>query len=126
LAKRHFKGHDPRVAIFVDDIGVTASRVERDAVEKFSLKIEDMFNARALPINTSKKKIRSTSQGMQHLGLKLGRNKISMGSKTESRMARVRIDLKKPFPKTERDKLLQRSRAYYAYKKHIKKLASTK
>ncbi len=126
LAKRHFKGHDPRVAIFVDDIGVTASRVERDAVERFSFKIESMFNAKALPINTAKKKIRSTSQGMQHLGLKLGRNKVSPGSKTESRMAHIRDELKKSFPKTERVKLLQRNGAYYAYKKHIKKLAPVK
>lgn len=122
--KRKLHGHDPRIAIFVDDIGITASKVEKDHMESFSKIMEDMLASfdpnQSLPINQKKKEIVSYKTGMDHLGLRLGRNKLTIGGKSRSKRDRVVEALKLPLLKEEKKILLQKRGAYYTYQKQIK------
>lgn len=94
LVKKRLKGRDPRIAIYVDDIGVTASRVSKEEMGKLSFEVENLLlNAdrnQKLPINKKKTKISSHEEGIEHLGLRLYRNRLSIGAKTKSKMDRAK------------------------------------
>ncbi len=126
LVKGKLKNYDPRVAIFVDDIGITASRVNKELMEKFADEVIEMLAKsdpkQPLPINIEKKHILSYEEGLEHLGLKLGRNKISMGSKSWSRMINLKRLLKKMVPGIEKQKVLQKYKSYLVYLGTIKKI----
>jgi len=93
IVYRRLKGHDPRVAVFVDDIGITASRVSRqqmeelrDEIMKLFLEFDENQPLEIHPISkTRKNKIIEHSEGIEHLGLRLYRNRLSVGAKTLSR-----------------------------------------
>ena len=94
LIKKRLKGNDPRVAIYVDDIGITASRVSKEEMGKLSLEVESLLlntdRNQKLPINKRKTKISSHEEGIEHLGLRLYRNRLSIGAKTKSKIDRIR------------------------------------
>jgi hypothetical protein len=120
-------GHDPRIAIFIDDIGVSASRVSREQMEAISIVIENLLNDfdknQKLPINRNKKKICDFTKA-EHLGMKLGRTKVSMGHKARSRMDHISEQLRKVIPGPNRDKLLASRKAYFRYQSQIAKVNS--
>lgn len=122
-AKKMLRGHDPKIAIFVDDIGVAASGIDENTMEVFSKKIEDvLFNFdknQQLPINPKKKEIVSYKKNIEHLGLRLGRRKVTMGKKTKYRFDMVREKLKNPLLVSERNNLLKKHKAYQVYKRQI-------
>jgi hypothetical protein len=121
-AKNEFRGHDPRIAIYVDDIGITASRVDRKKVEALSLVIENILSNAKLPINSKKKKIKSTFEGAEHLGIRLGRNKLTIGGKASAKLDNIRNRLKKPITKSEKTELLKKKKSYYVYKQQVRKI----
>ncbi len=94
LVKKRLKGKGPRIAIYVDDIGITASRVSKEKMKKLSFEIENLLlnfdKNQKLPINKKKTKIFSHEEGIEHLGLRLYRNRLSIGAKTKSKMDRVK------------------------------------
>jgi len=94
LVKKRLKGKDPRIAIYVDDIGITASRVLKEEMEKLSYDAENLLlntdRNQKLPINKKKTKISSHEEGIEHLGLRLYRNRLSIGAKTKSKIDRAR------------------------------------
>jgi len=94
LIKKRLKGNDPRIAIYVDDVGITASRVSKEKMKKLSLEVENLLlntdRNQKLPINKKKTKISSHKEGIEHLGLRLYRNRLSIGAKTKSKMDRAR------------------------------------
>lgn len=63
--KKRFHGHDPRIAIYVDDIGITASRVDKADMEAMFLVakgiLENADHRQKLPLNQDKKKVRSSA-----------------------------------------------------------------
>ena len=126
--KRKLYGYDPRIAIYVDDIGITASRVETEDIKKFCSMIENLLvdfdSNQRLPINPKKKEILLAKTGMEHLGLRLGR-KLSIGGKTRSKRDRISEALKWPLSKADRDHLREKQRAYYSYQQYIKKQGIT-
>ncbi len=109
LIKKELKKNDPRITIYVDDIGITASRVPKETMEKISLEVIDLLqNAdinQQLPINKNKTKISSHEEGIEHLGLKLHRNKLSISAKNQSKLDKTR-------DKKKRESLIR-------YKKYI-------
>ncbi|HWB33921.1 MAG TPA: hypothetical protein VG753_01180 [Candidatus Paceibacterota bacterium] len=123
--RRKLRGHDPRIAIFVDDIGITASRIGEGKMEEFRAFAEKLlsdFDAnQPVPTNPAKTDIIDFANGAQHLGLKLGRNKLSAGSKTRARRDSVRHALAQPLNKEERRYFVQKRRAYHVYDKLIKR-----
>lgn len=94
LVKKRLKGRDSRIAIYVDDIGVTASRVSKEEMGKLSFEVENLLlntdRNQKLPINKKKTKISSHEEGIEHLGLRLYRNRLSIGAKTKSKIDRAK------------------------------------
>jgi hypothetical protein len=124
-AKNEFKGRDPRIAIFVDDIGIMVSKTGVDILNKFSERIENLLlnfdPNQPLPINPGKKEIMIYTKGIEHLGLRFGRKKLTMGRKARSRLDKIRAALSEQPSKNERQKLLQAQKAYHIYKRQITK-----
>jgi len=125
-AKKELKGYDPRIAIFVDDVGITASKIDMRHMDEFSEKVETIlanFDVnQPLPINLKKKDILTNEKGLEHLGLRLGRNKLTMGKKARSRKDKISAMLKKSLSKTEKAQLLKKHKAYHIYQQQISKV----
>jgi len=128
--RQFLKGKDPRIAIFVDDIGVTASRVSKETMARLSDRIENILNTKSLPhslpINQIKKQnniISYLDKNMEHLGLKIGRNKITIGQKTRLKQKELTNKLKnKNLSSSEKNTLIYKKKSYENYKKYIKKI----
>ena len=122
-ARRRFRNHDLRIAVFVDDIGITASRISYDDMKSFSLVVKNILknfdSNQPLPVKEKKTKVRTVQQGMEHLGVRIGRNKLTPGGKTRSRMGQVQAALKEKPSREERKRLLRKKNAYHAYKRHL-------
>lgn len=123
--KKALKRRDPRVAIYVDDIGITASRVSMETMEKLKLVAIKLLNTKdhnqPLPAHREGKKavVKKFSSGAEHLGIRLGRNKLSLGYRTRSRTDKVRNALKAA-PTLERKlELLPEHRARQRYKRQV-------
>src|SRR3989339_19605 len=100
LIQKRLKGHDPRIAIYVDDIGITASRINKETMEKLYIEIKKLFYSfdknQLLPLHDIKDKggIITHNENMQILGLQLNRNTLSIGSKTRSKKNKLMNKLK--------------------------------
>lgn len=96
--KRKLHGKDPRLAIYIDDIGISASRVTeaemQELIQSVTLLLERHdFN---LTLKINEKKTRNAAHGQaQHLGMRLGRNKLAPGSKTAKKKSELVAQLKK-------------------------------
>lgn len=126
-AKKTLKNKDVRIAIFVDDIGITASNTTRDDMELLSNKIEKNFCNydlnQKLPLNDKKDIKLWSDKNVEHLGLALGRNKITPGRKTKSKQDRVKNKLNNQNISTEeRKELLGKKKSYKNYSNYIKSL----
>lgn len=121
-AKRMLQGHDPKMMIFVDDIGITASRVSDEKMMRVeSAAIEILSHSdehQPLPVNPKKTKRESFSEGAQILGLGLGK-KLSIGSKSRSRMDKNRLALKVVTSSSEKKVLLRKKRGQEKYKQQV-------
>lgn len=117
-------GHDPKIVIFVDDVGVSASRISGDTIKQLREKIKTILSGfdsnQKLPINEGKTKIKPFAQGVEHLGFRLGRNKINFGYKTKANMERVKKKLKISSG-IEKKQLIKKLKSYYLYKKQADK-----
>ena len=124
VAQKRFRGHDLRMAVFVDDIGITASRISYEDMKAFAPVIKDILENfdpnQSLPVHSEKTNIRTPLQGMEHLGVRLGRSKLTPGRKTRLRIDLLRRALKEQLPREERKKLLKKKSSYYAYKHHLR------
>ncbi len=121
-AKQILHRHDPKIMIFVDDIGITASRASVEKmmeVEKAVIDILSHFDVhQPLPINFKKTKRKSFSDGAQILGLSLGR-KLTVGSKSRSRMDKIRSALKSVNSPNEKRALLRKKMGHDRYKRQV-------
>jgi hypothetical protein len=110
LVKKELKGKDPRLAIYVDDIGITASRVSKEEMMRLYPKIKRILESDAkqkLPLNAKKTKIifhdgrtydidgeYKGKWGFEHLGLQMNRSSLSLGTKTRWKLADITHRLK--------------------------------
>jgi len=126
-AEKLLRGHDFRLVIFVDDIGITASRVSEQKLDNVRKKLQKILlkndENQPLPVNRKKTKIIPFIKGAEHLGVLLGRSKITIGSKTKSKMAAVKGLIKKSVGE-KRSSLVKKRLAYYQYKKQIEKISN--
>ncbi|OGD81593.1 hypothetical protein A2572_04410 [Candidatus Collierbacteria bacterium RIFOXYD1_FULL_40_9] len=117
------RGHDPRLVVFVDDIGISASRVEMSKMQEVKEKVIDILQNydpnQTLPVNQDKTKVIPFQKIPEHLGIKLGRNKLSPGKKTQLRMKNVSLLLGEAKSKKERDRLMIKKQAYRQYKRQL-------
>lgn len=127
-ARNILKGFDPRVAFYVDDIGVTASRVSPEKMAEVYLCVEGLLKSsdiNGLDLNSDKCFIvdylnnKFSTNGkyigkdyFEHLGVELKRNTIVAGIKTMSRL------------KSDKDKL--RRLSGYKYERCLKSIKARK
>lgn len=122
LIKKRLKGHDPRLMIFVDDIGITASRVTDEKMEELYTEIYELLKSSNLPLNEKKKKIISHDKGMEILGSRLDRRKLSIGGKTFAKRGAIKNKLKKYLSSKERRQEKLRYRSIMIYKKRVESI----
>jgi len=127
LVKKRLKQHDPRIAIYVDDIGITASRVPREKMEKLRDEIMDLFlnydKNQPLeihpPSKTKKNRILEHDEGIEHLGLKLMRNRLVLGAKTLSKKQKHKNKRNKLVTKDQREHHKLVTKSYGRYKRYV-------
>lgn len=125
LVKKRLKGKDPRIAIYVDDIGITASKVSKNEMERLYIEIEQLFQRgdknQTLPLNREKKHIFSHEKGLEHLGIKMHRNRLELGSRSKSKLGKTKSKLGQDLSTKERDRIRDRRRSLMQYKNYVEK-----
>lgn len=119
LVLKKLKGKDPRIAIIVDDIGITASRVSKDEMCTLASDIEKLLLGFELVTNEEKKKISSHEEGIEHVGIRIGRNTLSIGAKAKSKRDKVKNEIGKTTSQKEHVKLRRKYKAMSSYKKYV-------
>lgn len=110
LVRKELRGKDPRIAIYVDDIGITASRASKEDMMRLYPKVKAILESdpnQKLPLNDKKTKIVFHSgetfsingdyvgkQGFELLGLQMGRNKLTLGTKTRWKLMNITQEFK--------------------------------
>lgn len=119
LVKKNFHGRDPRLAIYVDDIGITASKLSREEMEDFSKKVQNLLEDRNLIINNKKTKISSHEEGIEHLGIRLERNSLDIGAKTKSKIDRIKRKMTEDISVKNIRENKSKLRSLYYYKRYL-------
>lgn len=135
LVKEELRGKDPRIAIYVDDIGITASKATKEDLMLLYPKVKAILDAdknQKLPLNDSKTKIINHSgdtfdingefiakRGFEILGLQMNRNKLTLGTKTRWKL----VGLTQRYKESRRkDKKIRKSRkSTLRYKDYIER-----
>lgn len=121
VTKRKLKGHDPKIAIFVDDIGIMASEIDETKLKKVEGQLATILKKydpnQALPINPDKTQVSSYKNRNEHLGINIGRKKLDLGKKSRVKRDKLRKKLQE---KSNSKKDLQRYRAYEGYRSRLK------
>jgi len=121
LVHKSLKGKDPRIAIYVDDIGITASRVSEEEMTSLLNDIKSLFSSsgESLKLNDKKTKIKSHKEGMEYVGITLLRNSLEVGKKAQSKRDRLKNELRGSLSKSEKSQIRRRYKATTWYKKYI-------
>jgi|JI10StandDraft_1071094.scaffolds.fasta_scaffold21210_3 hypothetical protein len=135
LIKKELKGKDPRLAIYVDDIGVTASKVTKEDMMRLYPKIRSILESdehHKLPLNDAKTKIIYHSgetfdieggyQGkfcFEHLGTQMNRNSLMPGTKSRWKLVGT-VEKYKASKGTDKT-LKTKRKAMLGYKAYIRR-----
>ena len=124
--KKKLKGHDPAISVYVDDIGITASRVSLEKMEAFKSEAIVLLEGQSLPPHKVGPKlvIRKFSDSAEHLGVRLGKRKLSLGREAKFRATEVKKLLKATSEPIAKRELLRRYRAHQRYKKNVRDASS--
>ncbi len=123
---RIFKGYDPKIVIYIDDIGVSASRLPDQKIAQIQVVIPRILEINGdkkqkLQINEIKTSINNFNKQVEHLGVRLGRNKLGVGKKTLRKLSNYKKELKKiGITKREKLSLKKRVRSIYTYIQRLK------
>lgn len=130
LIKKELKGKDARLAIYVDDIGITASNITKEDLMRIYPKIkailEDGDKNQRLPLNDKKSRIVEHtgktysmtgelvgSWGFEHLGIQMNRNSLTLGWKTRWKLSDLTRKLKQSHGKNKKIKASRKSTSRY-------------
>jgi len=121
---QRLKDYDPKIVVFVDDIGITASKAPKSVLVELKTELPELLaNSdpnQPLPVNKSKRIITTSfHKGAEHLGILLGRTKISVGRRTQSKIARVKKEAQLSTGERKRS-LVNKRNSLYGYLKQIK------
>jgi hypothetical protein len=135
LIRKELKDKDPRISIYVDDIGITASRVTKEELMKLYPKVKAVLESdknQLLPLNESKTKIVLHSGdtfdiegnfkgrfGFELLGLHIGRNKLTLGTKTRWKLVDLTNKLRES--KGKNKDIKKKRKSTLMYKNYIHK-----
>ena len=126
---KKLKGHDPRIAVYMDDIGIIASRVDPTTLSSLYKDIINLIeNTSKLEVNKNKTRIidylqyeydiidghllEGKTAQFEFLGIGIGRSRLYPGVKTRSKMAKL---IKKPNPSDEERRMLKGQKQYVKY-----------
>jgi len=135
VVRKELKGKDPRISIYVDDIGITASRVTKEEMMKLYPKVKAILESdrnQKLPLNEAKTKIVFHSgetydaegdymgrYGFELLGLQMGRNKLTLGTKTRWKL--VNLTQRYKATKRKNSSLRKTRKSTLRYKDYIQR-----
>jgi hypothetical protein len=94
LVHKTLKEFHPRIVFYVDDVGITASDVPHEKLEKLYDEIKKIAEEFGMKLNDDKKGIFKSSNIQEHLGIRLGKGKISAGIKTQQKKQKLLRKLK--------------------------------
>ena len=122
--EKRLKHADPCMAIYVDDIGITASRVPIADINKLADEIDNFLYShdkhQPLPSKREKRKISTYKEGMYILGSKLERNSLVLGPKTRKKMDKMRALMKNSTMRPEERAVARRKyRSLSRYKAQV-------
>lgn len=103
LVQKRLRGHSPKLAIFVDDIGITATGMSRKELEKVKGEIISLAEQHKLIINPDKTKLVPPSEVKEYVGLHITNGKIFPSFAT-NRKRLSRTDDVKNFTGVEKEK----------------------
>lgn len=107
LVSKRLKGYDPKIAIYMDDIGITASRVDPPIIASLYKEILELIEGSKLSLEINEKKTKivdylhreynytdgTIKEGVtapfEFLGIEMGRNSLRPGIKIRSKMAKL-------------------------------------
>ncbi|HAS00075.1 TPA: hypothetical protein DCR85_03095 [Candidatus Moranbacteria bacterium] len=123
LIQKRLSGHDPKISVYVDDIGITASRLPREVMEKLRDEVSSFLltadSKQQLEINQDKTIITSHEEGMEYVGARLYRNKLGLGKKAKSKRDQTKNKLKKNSDPKVRESLRRKLNGMNHHKKYI-------
>lgn len=125
--KEILKNKDSKISIFIDDIGITASKVSEEKMMLLNKEIvnilENFDNNQVLPINPNKTTIKShlKKEQIEYLGLKICKKKLALGHKTRLKKREIKSQLNnKNISKSDKKSLLLKRKGILSYEKYIK------
>lgn len=139
LVRKYFRGKEPRIAVYVDDIGITASKASKEEMLRLYDKIKKEFlqdHNQKLPLNEEKTRIifhngtaydkdgkllPKKEWGFEHLGIRIGRSTLTLGKKPWGRLRDINTEWKDDKSKSESTK--NRRKALLRYKGYIERRA---
>ena len=122
---KRLRGHKPKIAIYIDDIGITASRIPKEKMEEIKklaiqvLEYKDLNQPLPVHSGAGKTKITTLKEGAEHLGIKLGRTKLSLGAKPRSRFDRVKALANSTHQSSQDVDAKRRYKSYRIYKRQV-------
>ena len=135
LVQKELRGKHPRIAIYMDDIGITVSNTTKEELMCIYPKIRDVLQTdknQLLPLNERKTLVREHSgetydiqgnylgkKGYEHLGLSMGRTSLGIGAKVERKFSQLKQQWGSS--KKKNSALRRRIHSLSQYKNYIKK-----
>ena len=85
LINRKLKKYNPKIAIYVDDIGITASGISEKKLTNICDEIINIAKNDKITVNMKKTEILSPTDTQEHLGIKMHYKTLSLSNKTKSK-----------------------------------------
>ncbi len=136
IVKRELKDSDPRLAIYVDDIGITASRVTKEDMMRIYPMIKAALEEdphHKLPLNDAKTQIvfhdgktydiegRFLGKwSFEHLGTQMNRNSLTPGTKSRWKLVSTKEQIDEQKGETD-PALIRKKKAMQRYKSYIRR-----
>lgn len=92
LAMKRLKDYDPRVAIYIDDIGISASRVPEDLLRSLEEDVDQILKKASsgkLKLNKDKTDVKDWSDAIEHMGVKMNRNSLVLPKVLQKKLDKV-------------------------------------
>ncbi len=124
LVMKRLKPYDPRIAIFIDDIGITASRVPKEVLMTLADDIGailDKDSGSTIRLNRDKTHVLNYIDGIAHLGVAINRNKLVLPKNLQQK----KLLLQRQFERTKSPHIKLQLKGLRAYEQSIRR-ANTK
>jgi len=124
LVMKRLKDYDPRVAVYIDDVGISASRVPKEILWQLADEINDLLISRSdgeLMLNKIKTTVTDWKGAIEHMGVKLNRNSIELPHALQKKLGQINYKYLH-----QKDRTLKLSRrGLMAYQRYVKKISNS-